>query len=235
MPLFLVEVPFGHCFVYTGYSRPTATARPLAFFSVVRNYYPAKTRPVMNCAFKNRKYKVLRECAPYSSHGNRTISGLPSSLACCRFATQISFCFMEHQLKWPPTMSSKDSREDLRVFQKGVRRAYCTLCKCTHSKAGWPLCLVTRAASTHSSSSHELDTFLGSYGALVRCWQWMGYIIPEKVRLIKKRPFSKSTQAPLRCLPGAWSPPFSEYADPECVFAGLCCVDKLSSTVDIQF
>ena len=71
-------------------------------------------------------------------------------------------------------MSSKDSSRRSTGFSKG--RAYCTLCKCTHSKAGWPLCLVTRAASTHSSSSHEMDTCLGSYGALARCWQWMGYI-----------------------------------------------------------
>ena len=81
---------------------------------------------------------------------------------------------MENQLKRPPTISSKDSSRRSTGFSKG--RAYCTLCKCTHSKAGWPLCLVTRAASTHSSSSHEMDTCLGSYGALARCWQWMGYI-----------------------------------------------------------
>lgn len=31
---------------------------------------------------------------------------------------------MENQLKRPPTMSSKDSREDLRVFQKGVRTVH---------------------------------------------------------------------------------------------------------------
>ena len=70
---------------------------------------------------------------------------------------------MENQLKRPPTISSKDSSPRSTGFSKG--RAYCTLCKCTHSKAGWPLCLVTRAASTHSSSSHELDTFFG----IVRC------------------------------------------------------------------
>ena len=48
----------------------------------------------------------------------------------------------------------------------------------------------------------SLSWILGSYGTLVRCWQWMGYIIPENIQLIKKRPFSKSAQAPLRCLPG---------------------------------
>ena len=64
--------------------------------------------------------------------------------ACCPFATQISFCFMENQLKQPPTLSSKDSPQRSMGFSKGC--GYCTLCKCMQSKLEWPLYLVTEQA-----------------------------------------------------------------------------------------
>ena len=76
---------------------------------------------------------------------------------------QISFCFMENQLKRPPTISSKDWWRRSMGFSEGL--VYCTLCNCTHSKSRMT------TLSGYSSSVHAFIqlAWAGYFFGIVWC------------------------------------------------------------------
>ena len=107
---------------------------------------------------------------------------------------QISFCFMENQLKRPPTISSKDWWRRSMGFSEGL--VYCTLCNCTHSKS--------RMTTLSGYSSSVRPRIHPARMSWILVWdrmvlwrgagnEWDIYTTPEKVRLIIEALFEINT------------------------------------------